>query len=94
MKTRKVGVKYPEEGIPPSVEGMEVLPLVVEVGVGEPEAIFVVGVGEGVATLLVGVGEGVAVPEGVAVIAGKLLSPEAKTMKVRVIFCHKPLLSL
>ena len=72
MKTRKVGVKYPEEGIPVSVEGMEVLPLVVEVGVGE----------------------GVAVPEGVDVIAGKPLSPEANTMKVRVIFCNKPFLSL
>ena len=94
MKTINVGVKYPEEGMPPSVEGIAVLPLVVEVGVGEPEAIFVVGVDEGVATLLVGVGEGVVVPEGVAVIAGKLLSPEAKTTKVRVIFCNKPFLSL
>jgi hypothetical protein len=40
MKTINVGVKYPEEGIPPSVEGMDVLPLVVEVGVGEGADLF------------------------------------------------------
>ena len=46
-------------GTPSEVDGIETRPLVVEVGVGEGEAIFIVGVGEGEAC-----------DEGVAVMAG------------------------
>jgi len=78
MKTMKVGVKYPELGMPLSVEGIEVRPLVVEVD--ESVAVLVgVGVAEIVAAL-VGVGEAVA--EVVAVRAGRVLCPEAKTMNL------------
>ena len=52
---------------------METRPLVV--AVGEGEAVWL-------ADVAVGVGEGVAEPEGVAIIDGKSLVPEAKTKKV------------
>lgn len=80
MKIMKVGVKYPELGIPPSVDGIEVRPLVVEVEDGVA-ALVGLGVAEIVAGL-VGVGEAVAEAEVVAVKAGKVLCPEAKTINL------------
>ena len=70
-------------GTPSEVDGIETRPLIVEVGVGEGEAIFVVGVGEGEAC-----------DEGVAVMAGNWLSPAAKTVKLRMIFCKIPFSSV
>ena len=39
MKTKNVGVKYPEVGTPPSVDGRETRPAEVAVGVGEGVAV-------------------------------------------------------
>jgi len=63
----------PESGTPLSVEGIEIRPLMVAVGVGL-----------GVAVML-GVTEGVSVADGVEAKEGKSLSPAARTVKSRLI---------
>jgi hypothetical protein len=85
IKIKKVGVKFPGFGIPLAVDGWEVLLIDVGVIVGVfvidgVKIALVVGVG---VIFLVGVGV-VFVPEGVAVKAGRVFSPAAKTVKVLV----------
>ena len=84
METKKVGVKSPDVGTPPAVEGMLVRAEAVEVGVGVR-----VGTLVGVGLTPVGFGEGVSVAEGVAVNEGVSLVPAAKTVKVRVMILPK-----